>query len=120
MWTQTPAGLICRLRFQQAIANWNFLLQLGIYPGPLYLAFGGALWGILGLFAALALWYRLTWSAIATEVSVLLFAASYWIDRLVFNRSAVTQTNGFFAVGLTILGLIYSFGVSETLKRVIQ
>ncbi|MDR3577584.1 MAG: hypothetical protein P4L50_27280 [Anaerolineaceae bacterium] len=105
------------LRLQQAVFNWDFLVQLDIHPGPLYLAAGGTLWGVLGLTAAVSLWYRLSWSVMITEVTVLVFAASYWLDRLALSHSAGSQTNLYFAIGLTIIGLIYAFGVSETLKR---
>jgi hypothetical protein len=108
------------LRLQQSISNWDLLQQLGIHPGPLYLALGGTLWGLLGLCAAVGLWYRFSWSVIFTEASALVFAASYWLNRLAFERSAVSQTNAYFAIGLTIAGLIYTFGVSETLKRAIK
>jgi len=108
------------LRLQQAISNWDFLQQLGIHPGPLYLALGGILWGVLGLSAAFSLWYCLSWSVIFTEASALVFAASYWLNRLAFDRTAASQTNAYFAIGLTIAGLIYTFGVSETLKRAIK
>jgi hypothetical protein len=108
------------LRTQQAISNWGFLIQLGIQPGPLYLALGGALWGLLGLTAAASLWYRLAWTVVFTETTALVFAASYWLDRLALSRSAVSQTNLFFAIGLTAIGLIYTFGVVERLKRAFQ
>jgi hypothetical protein len=104
------------LRLQQAVSDWSFLVQLGIQPGPLYQALGGVLWGLLGPIAAISLWYRLTWSVVFTETAVLVFAASYWLDRLALSRSAVSQTNLFFAIGLTIVGIIYTFGVVERLK----
>jgi len=108
------------LRLQQAVSNWGFLIQLGIQPGPLYLAAGGALWGLLGLTAAVSLWYRLSGAVVFTETTAVVFAASYWLDRLAFSRSAVGQSNLFFALGLTAFGLIYTFGVSESLKRAFQ
>jgi hypothetical protein len=104
------------LRLQQAIFEWGFLTQLGIQPGPLYQALGGALWGVLGLCAAVSLWYRLAWTVVTTETTAVVFAASYWLDRLAFSRSASSQTNLFFAIGLTVIGLIYTFGVMERLK----
>jgi uncharacterized membrane protein len=108
------------LRMQQAISNWGFLIQLKVYPGPLYQALGGILWGVLGLSAAVSLWFCLSWSVIFTEASALVFSASYWFDRLALSRSTGSQTNLYFAIGLTIGALIYTFGVSETLKRAIK
>ncbi len=105
------------LRLQQAVLDWDFLIQLGVQPGPLYLALGGILWGVLGLTATVSLWYRLSWSVIFTKTAALVFAASYWIDRLALGRSAASQTNLYFAIGLTLISLIYTFGVLETLRR---
>jgi hypothetical protein len=43
------------LRFQQSLSLWKILIQIGIWPGPLYLAISGAVWGMLGLIAVLGI-----------------------------------------------------------------
>jgi len=108
------------LRLQQSVSSWVFLIQLGIHPGPLYLALSGTLWGMLGLTSAVSLWYCLPWSFIFSEGTAVMFVASYWLDRLALSHPAAGQSNLLFAIGLTIIGLIYTFGVSETLKRAFQ
>lgn len=93
------------LRLQQAFAAWDFLLELGLWPGPLYMAAGGALWGLCGLAGGLALWLRRRWAPRLALAAALLITASYWIDRLVFARSAAAQVNLPFAAGATLIGL---------------
>jgi hypothetical protein len=105
------------LRFQQSLSLWKILIQIEVWPGPLYLAISGAAWGLMGLIAVLALFFRLTWAIQYTKVIVLLMAAWYWFDRLVLVQSEAARTNLVFMALLTILAVIYTFAVLRSLQR---
>jgi hypothetical protein len=105
------------LRFQQSLALWEILIQIEIWPGPLYLAISGAAWGTMGLIAVLALFFRLTWAIQYTKVIVLLMAVWYWFDRLVLVQSEAARTNQVFMALLTILAVVYTLAVLRSLQR---
>jgi len=95
------------LRLQQALVDWDLLLQFGARPGPLYLAIGGAVWGVLGLAGTVFIYTPRRWTRWAPLGIALLISASYWADFLLFTRSAEMMTNWPFALGVTLLGLLY-------------
>jgi hypothetical protein len=94
-------------RLQQSLLDWDLLQQLGARPGPLYLAAAGAMWGVLGLAAALLTYLPHRWAARSVLGAALLFAASYWADFLIFTRAAEMMANWPFALGVTLLSLLY-------------
>ncbi len=99
------------LRTQAAIYSWKVLSEIGITPGPLYLAVSGAIWGIVLLVAALGLFFRQRWAPRFTRLSAVVLALAYWIDRLAFTRSADTQVNWPFMAGVTVFILAFTFSV---------
>ncbi len=94
-------------RLQQSLLDWDLLRQLGVHPGPLYLAAGGAAWGVLGLVAAVCCFVPRGWAGRAALAAGLLLAASYWADFLIFTRAAEMMANWPFALGVTLAGLLY-------------
>jgi len=99
------------LRLEQAIVGWDWLIQVGIRPGPGYLVISGLLWGLAGAGAGVALLVRWRWSPLIACLGALFCALLYWFERLVFTRSNDNLSNIPFAVVLTLLGLGLVFGV---------
>ncbi len=99
------------LRLQAAVYTWSVLVNVGITPGPLYLALSGAIWGLALLVAAAGLFFRQRWAAWYARIAAVALALAYWIDRLGFTRSAEAQTNWPFMAGLTALILAFVFSV---------
>jgi hypothetical protein len=106
------------LRLQQSLALWDILVQIGVWPGPLYLAISGAVWGILGLVAGIGLFLRKNWATRFTQIAILFMAAWYWFDRLVLVRSEAAQTNLVFMGLLTFLAIAFTFAVLRKIERV--
>jgi len=96
------------LRFGQALAQWNWLEQLGIQPGPLYLAASGALWGALALASAVGLWLRRLWAVRLSQITTLVIALSYWADRLLVVQPNGSNYNLLFSAILTLFGVVFS------------
>jgi hypothetical protein len=99
------------LRFQQALSGWSLLIQLGAWPGPLYIAAGGAAWGLVGLPAAWGLWVGRGWGALAALLAGLFYPLSYWTDRLIAQQVSQGFSNWPFALGVTAIWLIFIFVV---------
>src|SRR5512145_311361 len=104
-------GAMGWLRFAAALREWNLLIELGARPGPLYMAIGGALWGLLGWGAVVLLFVhpRGGWDRPAVFLAVLAAAILYWIDLLLFTRPAEMLVNWPFALVTTAGGLVYLF-----------
>ena len=97
------------LRFEQAMLNWQLLIELGAVPGPAYIAAGGVLWGLAGLGPAWGLWSRKPWAVRLSQIAGPVYPVTYWADKLAFNQNPQGFQNWPFALGLTViwLGLIY-------------
>lgn len=97
------------LRLEQAILNWNLLIEFRANPGPLYIAAGGLLWGLVGLPAAWGLWLHKSWALQLAHLAAPVYPLTYWIDRVAFNHDPQGLQNWPFALGLTLiwLGLNY-------------
>jgi len=94
-------------RLQQSLLDWDILQSLGMRPGPLYAAISGGVWGVLGLAAAVLAFIRTAWAGPVVFAITLVFATAYWIDFLFLTRAAEMMVNWPFALGLTIVGLLY-------------
>ena len=94
-------------RLQQSLLDWDILQSLGMSPGPLYAAMSGGVWSVLGLAAAVLAFMRTAWAGPVVFAIALAFAATYWIDFLFLTRAAEMMINWPFALGLTIVGLLY-------------
>ena len=101
------------LRLQAAVYTWKVLTEIGISPGPLYLALTGAAWGLALLAAAVGLFFRQRWAPRFTRIAAVVLALAYWVDRLAFTRAANTQVNWPFAAGATVFLLAFTFSVLE-------
>ena len=93
------------LRFAQAWQSWDLLVKIGVKPGPLYLLLGGAAWGLVGLLAAVGLWFG--WRGVigATWVAAVFYPLTYWLDHLLIAHAPEVLTAWPFALVVTVLWL---------------
>ncbi len=76
------------LRFEQALTNWAYYREIGIQPGPLYLAITGVLAGLAGLGAGISLWMRQRWAVYLAGGVILAWQLwSWWPPRRVCWRT---------------------------------
>lgn len=73
------------LRFSAALRWWEVLYEKGASLSPLYLSITGAGWVVAGAVLLLGLWMRKPWILPAIPVSVFVWLAQYWIERLFFQ-----------------------------------
>lgn len=95
------------IRFWSAIQHWDTLSQLGIQPGPFYIALTGLIWAISGFWLAWTIWTGRPGVRIATIVVASSYLVYYWLDRLIFQNHT-PQKNTPFVVGITILVVFYT------------
>jgi len=105
------------LRLHQAILNWDYLVEIGLRPAPLYLALTGALGGLSGLAAGLSLWLRLRWGVLVAGGVILLWQAWNWIDRLWIASSPAVLANWPFALAATLFILVFTYLVLSEERR---
>lgn len=109
-------SLLGWLRLEQALLNQRLLVQLGAWPGPVYIALGGAVWGLAGLPVALGLWGRRAWAGPAARLAALIFLLTYWIDRLWFSAERAPVFNWPFSLGVSIAWLVLVFWITTSLS----
>jgi hypothetical protein len=101
------------LRFQQSLMLWDALILIEIWPGPMYLAISGAVWGLVTLVTGLGMLLRQYWAWQAARYVVVTLAAWFWFDRLVLAQSEAARTNQPFMALLTVLVAVFTFGVTK-------
>ncbi len=101
-------GIMGWLRVGQTIGLWQMLTAVDVWPGPVYLAVSGTLWGLAGFVAAVGLWFRFRWSRAFAIAAALFIAVSYWVDRLFVVRSSAARVTMPFAAALTLALLAYT------------
>ena len=95
-------------RMVQSILNWSWLIDLEITPGPLYLAISGALQGCIALVSAVGLWFGKSWAYPTSRAAVILLFLMYWLERILFTRSASGWTNLPFSIVVSLILLTYA------------
>jgi hypothetical protein len=105
------------LRLEQSLAEWNFLGEVGLRPGPLYLALTGGLTGAGGLIAGVGVWLRKRWAFAFTRVFMVAWQAWSWIDRLWLARVKTARVSWPFALAATLLVLLFVFAVLSEEER---
>jgi hypothetical protein len=91
-----------------ALTDYDLLRELQVQPDPLYLVVGGAVWGLLGLAAAVLLFVRRRWARWSVFAISVFFALSYWLDRILLVRAPQAQANWLFALMFTLALLAFS------------
>jgi hypothetical protein len=94
------------IRLWAAIQYWETLVNIGVSPGPMYIAITGLIWSLVGSYLVWMLWAGRPGSRIAIIVVSSLYIIYYWLDRLVF-RSHFPQQNSPFITGVSILVVFY-------------
>ena len=70
------------MRFQQTLRHWYYLVDLGIWPHPVYLAVSG---GLIGIGFGLALIFHLSrsrFTLFAIRILEIVLLIWLWIDRI--------------------------------------
>jgi hypothetical protein len=96
------------LRFQQAVVGSAWLNTLNIFPPPPYFALTGALWGLVGLLTAIALFTGWRSAPRITLIAAGFFVLSYWLDYLLFNQSPAAFQSLIFEITISLLGLLFA------------
>lgn len=105
------------LRLQQSLAGWDQLTEIGVQPGPLYIAVTGALIGAGGLAAAIGVWMRARPGFWFARVFAVAWQAWNWADRLWISSAETARVGWAFALGATVLILVYVFAVLDEEDR---
>ena len=90
------------IRFGLSLVNWEFLGAQALSVPPLYLALTGFGWAFSALIVALGLWFGSPWAGRASVAGAFAFTLYYWVDRLLFGRSDVGESNIPFALGVNM------------------
>jgi type III secretory pathway component EscS len=98
------------LRVYQSIYQWETLLRFGVQPGPWYSLISGAVIGVVSTIAALSTWLRFAWSEKFVQISIVILAAGWWLDYLIFSRSSIAFYNLPFRILATSIYLGFVFG----------
>jgi hypothetical protein len=105
------------LRVYQSIYQWETLLRFGVQPGPWYSLISGAVIGVVSTIAALSTWLRFAWSQKYVQISIVILAAGWWLDYLIFSRSSIAFYNLPFRMVATSIYLGFVFGYFYLTKK---
>ncbi len=107
-------ALLGGLRVWQSLALQDYLVEVGVQPGPLYLTLSGAAQTLvagLALAAFLSRWRR---GGLVMRLLAALWVLGFWIDRLwVASSPAVRVNDAFVAVFLAAWLLILWSATSQ-------
>jgi hypothetical protein len=103
------------VRFIEALSEWDFLSSLP-RVSPAYLAASGLLWTLVGLPLMWGLWRGHPQAPKAARILALAYTLYYWLDRILVESAVGRPANWPFAVGLTIVLLIFIFWILSTSK----
>jgi hypothetical protein len=73
------------IRLLAALRWWDVLYEFEARLSPLYLSITGAGWAVAGGILLWSLFTAKPWARMAILLSVLLFLAQYWIERIAFQ-----------------------------------
>ena len=74
------------IRLIATLRWWDVLSEFKASLSPLYLSLTGAGWAVAGVVLLWSMWVAKPWSRLAIVVSILLWLAEYWIERLFFQQ----------------------------------
>ena len=75
------------LRLAGALRWWEVLSAYEASLGPLYLSITGAAWVVVGAVLLWSMWTGKYWSYQAIPISIFLWLAEYWVERIFFQGS---------------------------------
>jgi len=102
-------------RFVQTVLLWEFLSNL-LRLSPIYLAFTGLLWTLVGLPVAWGLWRGRPGAPKATRIAALAFVTFYWLDRLLVADASGVRSNWPFTASVTFILLTWIFWIFSQRK----
>jgi hypothetical protein len=73
------------IRLLAALRWWGVLYEFGARLSPLYLSITGAGWVVVGGVLLWSMFSGKPWARLAIPISVFLWLAEYWIERLMFE-----------------------------------
>jgi len=97
------------LRVTSAIGTWTFLVESPVSVPISYFAATGSFWSLSGLLLSGGLFFGRRWSPRLAKILTSLYAVYYWSDRLWIAASNAIAVRWPFALGLTLIALIYTF-----------
>jgi hypothetical protein len=100
------------IRLIATLRWWDVLSEFKASLSPLYLSLTGAGWAVAGVVLLWSMWVAKPWSRLAIVVSILLWLAEYWIERLFFQQP---RPNLLFT--LTISALLLAVTFTSALNR---
>jgi hypothetical protein len=93
-------------RLAATLRWWDVLSEFRASLSPLYLSMTGAGWSVVGAVLLWGMWSAKTWSRLAILISILLWLAEYWIERLIFQ---LPRPNLLFTVAMSAMLLAVTF-----------
>lgn len=104
-------GLLQCVRAANLFARRDLLLELNLsLPLPYAVAAAGV-WGGALVAAAVGLWRLKRWGRWLTLAAVTGSQAYGWLERLLFARSDYTELSTGFGLGVTLILLIFAWGI---------
>lgn len=70
------------MRFQQALRHWYYLINLNIWPRPIYFAVSGGLIGISYSLALIFHFLNLRFTSVYQRILGITFIIWLWVDRI--------------------------------------
>ena len=98
------------LRLLATLRWWDVLSEFGPSLSPQYLAATGAAWMVAGLALVWSIWAGKRWAYLALPLSIFLWLAEYWLERIFFqDPRANLAFMIFFSILLAALTLLILF-----------
>jgi hypothetical protein len=95
----------------EILRHWDFLTGLPLNVPPQYLVVREVFWGLLGVLLIWGLWLGRYWAWRITQGAAFGYAAFYWFEKLTLAVPEAIASRWPFALGVTLLGLSYTFVV---------
>ena len=105
-------------RLLSAIRFWTFLQEILPFSG-LYLVGTGLIWAGFGLPLFWGLWHGLPWAPGMTRIASVAYLIYYWLDRLLLSNHPGREANFSFAVGASLVGLVWVIWILSRPKAII-
>ncbi len=74
-----------------------------------YIALSGGAWGAIGCAMTIGLFLGLSWASRFTRLGAVLFAAWYWLDRVLFVHTEYARRSWPAAAALTLVAVGFTF-----------
>ena len=102
------------LRLYEIAHQWSALQKLSPPPPVGYLAISALLWTLAGIALTWGLATSKSWARRGTQIAAPLYAAGYWLDRLLVAVPEAISSRWPFALGLTLAMLVFTFWALST------